>query len=213
MVRELVEIGRCMDRETRAGRSVESIATKQSAQLEAKLCRIIDLTAHPAIELSDVFGMASSTAGQKSSFANKLAGVLGGAMTASYRRAQKIDIEQYMPPQLWDVLDDGNMDIALKSQHIANLFAALEATVANEPSVARAAVVLATIGLSNIAPSVDTLHTLHVHLNAAVKLTSHDRARVFSLTCSFTPRAPQTFPWIGWSTRSALCAPLAALWM
>ena len=64
MVRELVEIERFMDRETRAGRSVESIATKQSAQFEAKLCRIIELTAHQANELSDAFGLVSFTAGQ-----------------------------------------------------------------------------------------------------------------------------------------------------
>ncbi len=131
MVRELAEIGRFIDRETQAGRSVESIATGQSAQFEAKLGRIIALTAHQANELSDAFGMVSFTVGQKSSFANKLADVPGGATTASYRRAQKIDIEQHMPPQLWDVLDDGNVDIAVKSQHVANLFAALEVTIAS----------------------------------------------------------------------------------
>jgi hypothetical protein len=156
--------------------------------------------------------MVSFTVGQKSSFANKLADVPGGAMTASYRRAQKIEIEHCMPPQLWDVLGDGNVDIAVKSQHTANLFSALGVTVASEPSVARAAVVIATIGLPNISPSVDTLHNLHVHLKAAIKLASHDRARVFSHLLVY-PQAPQTFPCIGWSTRSAQCAPLAALGM
>ena len=69
-----------------------------------------------------------------------------------------------MPPQLWEILDDTSVGIAVKSLHVANLFAALEVTTASEPSIARVAVVLATIGLGNVVPSVDTLHTLHIHL-------------------------------------------------
>ncbi len=52
---------------------------------------------------------------------------------------------------------------------------------------------LATIGLSNIAPSVDTLHNLHVHLTSAIKLTSHGRARVFSHLLIY-PTGPQELP-------------------
>ena len=107
----------------------------------------------------------SFTVDQKSTFASKIADTLGGDIrTVATTKTQKIDIENYMPPQLWEILDDTSVDIGVKSLHVANLFAALEVTTASEPSIARVAVVLATIGLGNVVPSVDTLHTLHIHL-------------------------------------------------
>ena len=80
LAREIAEIGRFMDREAQAGRTVDLIATKQSAQFEAKLARIASITAQQASELSDAFMLVSFTVDQKSSFASKTADILGGAL-------------------------------------------------------------------------------------------------------------------------------------
>ena len=193
LAREIAEMGRFMDREALAGRSVALIAAKQSAQFEAKLARIAHLTAQQANDLSDAFMRVSFTVDQKSTFASKIADTLGGDIrTVATTKTQMIDIENYMPPQLWEILDDTSVDIGVKSLHVANLFAALEVTTASEPSIARAAVVLATIGLANVVPSVDTLHNLHIHLTAGVKAASAGRAPAFAplLVYPLEPRRP-----------------------
>ena len=194
LAREIAEMGRFMDREALAGRSVALIAAKQSAQFEAKLARIAHLTAQQANDLSDAFMRVSFTVDQKSTFASKIADTLGGDIrTVATTETQKIDIVNYMPPQLWEILDDTSVDIGVKSLHVANLFAALEVTTASEPSIARAAVVLATIGLANVVPSVDTLHNLHIHLKAGVKAASAGRAPAFAPLLVY-PVSPADLP-------------------
>ena len=73
LAREIAEMGRFMDREALAGRSVALLAAKQSAQFEAKLARIAHLTAQQANDLSDAFMRVSFTVEQKSTFASKIA--------------------------------------------------------------------------------------------------------------------------------------------
>ena len=78
------------------------------------------------------------------------------------------------------VLPDPAIDIAIKTQHFANLFMALECMYADEPSRGRAAILLATVGLGSPTPAVDTLHTLHIDLAEAI----------VNLRSGFTPTFP-----------------------
>ena len=88
-------------------------------------------------------------------------------------------IEHYLSQQLWGMLADPNIDICVKVQQLTNLFSALDIRTTTEPSAARGAIILATVGLQNISPTANTLHNLHVDLKKAIKTTGALTPRKF----------------------------------
>ena len=134
---ELGEIGRFMETQRGAGRSIDSTAATQSSQFEAKLARIGAMHASEANALTDLFGSLPFTEAQKDSFATRVAESLAGGRVSAVSnstKGQQIMIEHYLPQQLWDMLDDQSIDIGVKVQQLANLFSALDVRTATEPS-------------------------------------------------------------------------------
>ena len=62
-----------------------------------------------------------------------------------------------------------SLHIDLKTQELAQAFKALGVVTPSEPSIARGAILLGTLGLDNVNPSVPTLNALHRALFEAVK--------------------------------------------
>jgi hypothetical protein len=194
MVSDITEMNLFIRRQGDNGRDCTAIAQTHAAKFSAKVA-LMALTAAQANTIQMTFDDGSFTDAQKTTFSDALANVIGmGGSTVVFRGGggsspcqQKIQIELYMPEVfLITVLPDPAIDIAIKTQHFANLFSALECMYADETSRSRAAILLATIGLNNQHPTVDTLHNLHNDLADAIT----------NLRKSFTPTFPhlKVFP-------------------
>jgi hypothetical protein len=195
MVSDINEMNLFIKRQGEQARDCTSLAQTHAGKFCAKVASMA-LTAAQANTMQTAFDNGSFTDEQKTTFADALASAIGGnggsqsvvrGGGGSSPCAQKIQIEFYIPEVFMNtVLPNDAIDIAIKTQHFANLFMALECMYADESSRGRAAILLGTIGLNNANPTVDTLHHLHNDLADAIN----------NLRKGFTPKFPHlpSFP-------------------
>ena len=139
LLRELIESARLMTNQEEKGDDTQAIAASQHTQFLAKVASLPALSASNAGALSDAYDAAPFSAEQQVEFASRVAARLAGGETPEPTpyKGQEIHIENYMPGGLWTNIGNVDVDLELKIQEFGNLYVALEAFQASEPSLAR----------------------------------------------------------------------------
>ncbi len=169
---ELAEIRSFMDRQAAANRDITRMRAQQSSQFAKKVVRLPTFSAIDANQLVDAFELCPFSGEEKSKFgevvADKLMGGGEAGGSSDSQRYQTIKIENYLLEQKYLEIGDPRLDIAVKPDMLAAVFGGNGCFFPSEPSVARGAVLLATVGLGIQVTNVSTLHTLHEDLKRAI---------------------------------------------
>ena len=166
---ELTEIKSFMDRQHSKGNNIDALATSQASQFIAKVKSLAILTSPDANRLCDTFDSAPFSDASKSDFATSIAQKLsGGVVTDGCAKLQQFSCDNYLTDDIWQSIADPSVDITVKAQIMATLFMKNGVSHANESSLGRAAIILATHGLGNQAPTPQTLYNLLTAVKEAI---------------------------------------------
>ena len=178
---ELAEIKTFMDRQVASERDVSVMATSQAAAFCKKVHKLSTLNAPQANQLVDAFDACAFGNDHKAQFQEAVSSKLMGDVQedTSQGKTQHIKIDRYMLEQKWKEMGDTRFDISRKPELMKQCFFGIGCFYPSEPSLARAAIILATHGCGITNPTVETLRNLLLNLKRTIQAGREHGPRTF----------------------------------
>jgi len=183
LLAEMNELKTFFERQIEKGHDISNMANNQLKHFEKKVRKLPTLDATDANKLVDTFETARFPDECKLKFSQVVADKLMGGNDDIYDNkgslSQHIRIEHYLTEQKTNELASASIDISVKTNFLAEVYADLGCFHACEPSIARGAIILGTHGIGSNTATANTLHNLHLDLKQALTYIREERASTF----------------------------------